>query len=257
MSQNENIFQIDPIFFVPIDCEENSKHIEEGKNTLQKKQKYSESNSEKDVNSKIKHSKEKKKEKDVIVFSKSQNDRKIKSMANSSKIYITEIFKQNWKLKARRLITKLKKKLIKQYFNVCDEDENFEDKSINKTLSWNNYENSNYINNDELFSCENNTIFINNNNNCIRLGNSNNIDNCYINLPNAPTNININFNQFNNNCQVINNSLYSINPQTKIDILFLVTSAVNDFRNCGVHGGTLLGYSRYIILKKFGTKYSS
>ena len=32
-----------------------------------------------------------------------KNDKNIKSKTNSSKIYISEIFKRNWKLKSKRL----------------------------------------------------------------------------------------------------------------------------------------------------------
>ena len=81
----------------------------------------SESSKDKDKNQKKIFVREKGKENgdEVIVFSTSVNDRDIKSMTNSSKIYVNEIFKQNWKLKSRRLITKLKKKLIKEYKNKC------------------------------------------------------------------------------------------------------------------------------------------
>ena len=49
-------------------------------------------------------------------------------MTNSSKIYICEIFKPNWKLKDRRLITKLKKILIKEYKNSCLKEANKKNK---------------------------------------------------------------------------------------------------------------------------------
>ena len=68
-----------------------------------------------------------------------KNDKNIKSKTNSSKIYISEIFKRNWKLKSKRLITKLKKKLIKQIRNSNNEDNerinsNIKNNSINHIL---------------------------------------------------------------------------------------------------------------------------
>ena len=258
---SQDIFCINPIFFVPIDCQEISKNEHELQNEMkmfeepiktknidknqieiEDKNTYDNSSSGKDSEGYVdideigtKNEKNEKSlgnngkfpkksnsdEKETIVFSTSINDPHIKSMTNSSKIYTSEIFKQNWKLKSRRLITKLKRKLIKQYNNLCnnnnnknndnsndDNDENSIDD--NNNYSHNNDYDNNYINND-AFNCK--KIFINNNNNMNN--NSNNIgnnlvDNFLINLQNIPTNININFNQFNNNCQIYNNSLNNI-----------------------------------------------
>ena len=234
---SQNIFPINPIFFVPIDNQEISKNAEEPKNNtsicsehkkpknkkkneidIEDKYTYDNSSSGKesdeyvnmdDISTKKEENKKnnektaKNEEKDIIVFSTSINDRHIKSMSNSSKIYTSEIFKQNWKLKSRRLITKLKRKLIKQYNNLCM---NNADNDNNNNYNHNDY-NNNYINNDES-NCKN--IYINNNNNMNNNSNNtgNNLaDNFFINLQKIGTNININFNQFNNNCQIYNNSL--------------------------------------------------
>lgn len=257
---SQDIFRINPIFFVPIDCQEMSKNENELQNEIkmfdepiktknidknqieiEDKNTYDNSSSGKDsdgyvdideigtkneINEKSPGNngkfpkKSKNDEKETIVFSTSINDPHIKSMTNSSKIYTSEIFKQNWKLKSRRLITKLKRKLIKQYNNLCNknndninddnDDTNVDDNFNNNNYSHNNDYDNNYINND-AFNCK--KIFINNNNNMNN--NSNNIgnnlvDNFLINLQNIPTNININFNQFNNNCQIYNNSLNNI-----------------------------------------------
>ena len=220
---SQNIFRINPIFFVPIDNQEISKNAEEPKNNtsicsehkkpknkkkneldIEDKYTYDNSSSGKesdeyvnmdDISTKKEENKKnnektaKNEEKDIIVFSTSINDRHIKSMSNSSKIYTSEIFKQNWKLKSRRLITKLKRKLIKQYNNLCM---NNADNDNNNNYNHNDY-NNNYINNDES-NCKN--IYINNNNNMNNNSNNtgNNLaDNFFINLQKIGTNININF----------------------------------------------------------------
>jgi hypothetical protein len=233
---SQNIFRINPIFFVPIDNQEISKSVEELKNNasfcsehkrpknkkkkeidIEDKYTYDNSSSGKesdeyvnmdDISTKNEENEKnnektaKNEEKDIIVFSTSINDRHIKSMSNSSKIYTSEIFKQNWKLKSRRLITKLKRKLIKQYNSLCM---NNADNDNNNNYNHNDY-NNNYINNDES---NYKNIYINNNNNMNNNSNMGNnlADNFFINLQKIGTNININFNQFNNNCQIYNNSL--------------------------------------------------
>ena len=91
---SENVFPVDPIFYMPIDTEDN-KEKQQKTDTI----KQDENNNN---------------EKNILTFSINKNDKNIKSLTNSSKIYISEIFKKNWKLKSRRLLSKLKKKLIKQ-----------------------------------------------------------------------------------------------------------------------------------------------
>ena len=88
----------------------------------------------------------------IITFSTSKTNKEIKSLANSSKIYIAEIFRRNWKLKARRLITKMKQKLIKKLNNIeSKENEN----KINYFHSRNypNNKNNIIINNNVINQC--------------------------------------------------------------------------------------------------------
>ena len=219
---SQNILHNDPIFFLPKDLEESinnkSKDVEyikilneRTKNDIKNINKkdikeeitneYFSSGKELDqiINvNRINNMKEKKdEEKEFIVYSTSINDPQIKYMANSSKIYISEIFKSNWKLKSRRLITKLKKKLIKQYnklYIMEDKIESENNVNFQSDISDNkNIMNINNINNN-IFICNNK--FINNNNNIYK----------YINPPNICTDINI-YNQYNNNYRFINNSL--------------------------------------------------
>ena len=220
---SQNIFHIDPIFFLPIDLEENiknkSKDIDNrtssnervkknikdiNKNDIEEEITNEYSSSGKELaqyinvnkNNNIKEKKDE--EKECIVYSTSINDPRIKYMTNSSKIYISEIFKSNWKLKSRRLITKLKKKLIKQYNKLYIKDDKIESDNKNVNFKSDISDNKNIMNlnniNNNIFICNNQ--FINNNNNIYK----------YINLPNVCTNINI-YNQYNNNYQLINDSL--------------------------------------------------
>ena len=222
---SHNIFQIDPIFFMPIDFEDNSKISSETEDDsqnssgdMEKKKKNNVnkineddtsneySSSGKDLGQTLDINKQNKEKSNIIVFSTSVNDPHIKSMTNSSKIYTSEIFKQNWKLKSRRLITKLKKKLIKQYKNSCLEENN--EKKNNKNneivkhnICGNKINNIKNYNNSYMTKCShimNN--YINNNNIC-----NNFIENNLLHCPNACTNIKINFNQYNNNYNIINN----------------------------------------------------
>ena len=108
----------------------------------------------------ISHSKQKgDSNKKIIKFSSIKNDHNIKSLSNSNKIYISEIFKRNWKLKSKRLIAKLKKKLIKQWKYMHNGENynykwtkfinnNFANKIINSKLNnndSNDFEYNNYI----------------------------------------------------------------------------------------------------------------
>ena len=215
---SQNIFQINPIFFMPIDLEENSKISSETEEDSQKSIEDIEKNNENYIN-KINYEDEttneysssgkdldltlhineinKKDKKVVIIFSASANDPLIKSMTNSSKIYTSEIFKQNWKLKSQRLITKLKKKLIKQYNNSCKEGTNFNNYNENKmNFKYNIYSNKNIKINKHLIECNNrlfNHNYINNNNICNNFNGNNLVHN-----RNSCTIINNNFNQCNN-----------------------------------------------------------
>ena len=259
---SQNIFPIDPIFFLPIDFEDNSKNKEEDSpksdiiyNSLERNKKNKESTENESTNEDSSSGKEldqsidsgdiqsdnskkaknadKNEQNDIIVFSKNVNDRHIKSMTNSSKIYICEIFKQNWKLKARRLITKLKKRLIKEYQNSLLKEEN-------KIGNVNNNIYNNYINKvNKVNKVNNNTIDINSmngnkidniyNNRCIYnnpiMSNnlSNNLnDNRGLNLLNIYPNLDINLNQLNNSYQINNNAIFNNNNKLEQLKKFLI-----------------------------------
>ena len=217
---SQNIFHIDPIFFLPIDLDDNLKNKEEDNpkndkiNNIKENFKKNKENTENESTNEDSSSSGKEldqsqdidelkkeentktnKEINTIVFSKSVNDPHIKSMTNSSKIYICEIFKQNWKLKARRLITKLKKRLIKEYQKSSLREEN------KKTNVYNSIYNNNYINNNSNdinnINVYKNT-FVNNSNRMYNILNGNKnfiLGNNYCN------NIGINYKQINNNYQ--------------------------------------------------------
>ena len=247
---SQNIFHTDPIFVLPIDYEEDftnvskenqnekiyNNHFEKHKKKSYKKKKTtsedensnentssgkendhsSDSSEDKDKNQKRIIGREKGEDngKEVIVFSTSVNNRHIKSMTNSSKIYVNEIFKQNWKLKSRRLITKLKKKLIKEYKNNCFKQlKEVNNNHIKNSSFKNNSMNSNNMSNNKS-NCNNNFIYNNDLKSIIyninQMSSNNNlndyIDNSnLVNYLNNCTNININFNQYNNNYQIVNN----------------------------------------------------
>ena len=151
---SQNVFLIDPIFFMPIDEEyykRKGKPIKADKTESQKiknmvglnqnqdlgiikdnhpkkiisihEENNSQSNNNQDDNQ------------STIIFSSTKNNRNIKSMSNSSKIYISEIFKRNWKLKSRRLIAKLKKKLIKKWNQSYNKEGNDFNAYISKQSS--------------------------------------------------------------------------------------------------------------------------
>ena len=52
-----------------------------------------------------------------VVFSSLNTQKSTRSMATSSKMYMCEFLKHNWKLKAKRLLVKLKKKYSKKIIN--------------------------------------------------------------------------------------------------------------------------------------------
>ena len=204
-------FQVDPIFYVPIDSEDNKKFKNKKRESYNfiKKDEYNNN-------------------KNILTFSLNKNYKNNKTMINNNKIYISQIFKNNWKFKSRRLIAKLKKRLIKQLKNY------YYKKSINdKTnLIKNNFVNqiiikSNNINNKfdfkNFFIYKDNIINkINNNNKQINnISNYNYLNNCINNCNykkiennnNVYTNFNFNFNQCNNNFNInnIKNSIINNN----------------------------------------------
>ena len=219
---SQNIFRIDPIFFLPIDLEDSSRNLsDEEQNDCDNEEKQQKSPSIKEDKMGVdkgpnKDSSEGKELVQIFVSNinkkhtaKESDKGKVKVKKNSDKIFISQFFKENWQIKSRRLITKLKKKLIKQYKNSCLK--NNDNKNIDiLNVYFNNIKkqniNSNNINN--LFDCNNN--FISNNLSTI---NNNIICNCNCfkgnnieNINNICTNININFNQYNNNYQIVDNS---------------------------------------------------
>ena len=86
-------------------------------------------------------------------------------MSNSSKIYISEIFKRNWKLKSRRLIAKLKKKLIKQWIQTNNKEINDTNVKLNKYYSNKKLIINSQSNNININDYEFNNYYIFNNNN--------------------------------------------------------------------------------------------
>ena len=52
-----------------------------------------------------------------IIFSSLNTQKSTSSMATSNKVYMCEFLKHNWKLKAKRLLVKLKKKYSKKIIN--------------------------------------------------------------------------------------------------------------------------------------------
>ena len=59
---------------------------------------------------------------EFIIFSSDKNKKQIKSLSNSSRLYINEILKKNWKVKVRKLKKRLKQKLIKKINNIENEE---------------------------------------------------------------------------------------------------------------------------------------
>ena len=120
---SQNVFLINPIFFMPIDEEYSKRKGNQNKDDKAKSQKIKNKfclNQNQDLGiikgnhpkkiisiseeNKLPTNNNQDDNQSTIIFSSAKNDRNIKSMSNSSKIYISEIFKRNWKLKSRRLI---------------------------------------------------------------------------------------------------------------------------------------------------------
>ena len=59
---------------------------------------------------------------EFITFSTDKNNKQIKSLSNSSRLYINEILKKNWKVKVRKLKKRLKQKLIKKINHIENEE---------------------------------------------------------------------------------------------------------------------------------------
>ena len=71
--------------------------------------------------------------KKLFIFSclNTEDKRQISSNADSSKIYMSEFLKHNWKLKAKRLIIKLKKRYTKKTINPEVDDKNVDSDDVN------------------------------------------------------------------------------------------------------------------------------
>ena len=133
------------IFLVPIDGNTN-KSIQDSNNEISnndqdskiqannEKVKPSEEDIKKNENEKEKNINIEK-QSELKIFSKSKN----LSVADSSKIYMSEFLKKNWKIKIKRLIIKLKKKYTKKAENLIYEEPQ-------KSIINSNIENNNLIN---------------------------------------------------------------------------------------------------------------
>ena len=74
---------------------------------------------------------------EFITFSTDKNNKQIKSLSNSSRLYINEILKKSWKTKVRKLIKRMKQKLIKKLNQIENEE--------NKQKNNNNYDINKYV----------------------------------------------------------------------------------------------------------------
>ena len=240
---SQNAFLIDPIFFIPIDEEYSKRKGKQKKNDTTKSKKIKNIvglDRNQDISiTKGNHPKkiisipEKNKSSSnsiqddnqtTIIFSSTKNDRNIKSMSNSNKIYISEIFKRNWKLKSRRLIAKLKKKLIKQWIQTNNKEINDTNANLSKYYSNNkliiNSQSNNINTNDYEF---NNYYIYNNNNinntNTLLTNNFNHI-NDNVNLKNSCKNNKIGYTNNNKNLNVSSNLVFNFNKIHNLNLNF-------------------------------------
>ena len=240
---SQNVFLIDPIFFMPIDEEYSKRKGKHKNNDITKSQIMKNKvglEQNQDLNiikgnhpKKIKSIPEENKSpsnnnqddnRTTIIFSSIKNDRNIKSMSNSSKIYISEIFKRNWKLKSRRLIAKLKKKLIKQWIQTNNKEINDTNVNLNKYNSNNKLiinSQSNKINTND-YEFNNYYVFNNNinNKNTLLTNNFNHIyDNVY--LKNMCKNNKIYYTNNNKNLNVSSNLVFNFNEIPNLNFNFI------------------------------------
>ena len=240
---SQNVFLIDPIFFIPIDEEYSKRKGKHKKNDITKSQIMKNKvglEQNQDLNiikgnhpKKIKSIPEENKSPSInnqddnrttIIFSSIKNDRNIKSMSNSSKIYISEIFKRNWKLKSRRLIAKLKKKLIKQWIQTNNKEINDTNANLSKYYSNNKLiinSQSNKINTND-YEFNNYYIFNNNINNKNTLL-TNNFNHIYdnVNLKNMCKNNKIYYTNNNKNLNVSSNLVFNFNEIPNLNFNFI------------------------------------
>jgi hypothetical protein len=239
---SQNVFLIDPIFFVPID-EEYSKRKEKHnkcdnakskkiknmagldkfrdidiirRNHLKNMISIPEKNKSPSNNSQDNNQ-------EIIIFSSTINDRNIKSMSNSSKIYISEIFKRNWKLKSRRLITKLKKKLIKQWTQTYNKEINDINANLINTCSNNKIIINSQSNNTNYNDSEFNNYYIYNNNvknnNTILTNNINNIN--FVNMDNVYKALYFGYKNNNKNLNISRNLVFNYSEIPNINFNYI------------------------------------
>ena len=106
-------------------------------------------------------------QKNIKIYSTSLLSKDI-SIADSSKIYMSEFLKKNWKIKIKRLVIKLKKRYTKQVQKSILEEDNKSSNISNKT------ENSKFIENYNSINFDDNSKLLNQNyNNCNQIINNN------------------------------------------------------------------------------------
>ena len=199
------------IFLVPVDGNANKNTIENKNQSFEEQNKKNDIEIEKDENieeiynndyfdiEKIPNNKKiKEKQNNVKIYSSSLISKNI-SIADSSKIYMSEFLKKNWKIKIKRLIIKLKKRYTKQVQKSILEEDNKSSNISNKT------ENSKFIENYNSINFDDNSKLLHQNyNNCNQIIN-NNINN--INFQNYNNNnLNISKNQQNYHNSYIDNN---------------------------------------------------
>ena len=175
------------IFLVPVDGNANKNTIENKNQSFEEQNKKNDIEIEKDENieeiynndyfdiEKIPNNKKiEEKHNNVKIYSSSLISKNI-SIADSSKIYMSEFLKKNWKIKIKRLIIKLKKRYTKQVHKSILEEKNKFSNINNKTDNnkfIENYNSINFYDNSKLFHQNfddynqslNNNVIINNNN---------------------------------------------------------------------------------------------
>ena len=240
---SQNVFLIDPIFFMPIDEEYYKRKGKPNKADKTESQKIKnmvglnqnqdlgiiKDNHPKKIISFLKENKSssnssQNNNQSTIIFSSTKNNRNIKSMSNSSKIYISEIFKRNWKLKSRRLIAKLKKKLIKKWTQTYNKEGNGKNVNINKNCSNNKIIINSQSNNINNYDYEFDNYYINTNNiknsNTVLKNNFYNNINDFINLQNACKNIKFGYTNDNTNLNICN-LVYNYNKIPNLNFNFI------------------------------------
>jgi hypothetical protein len=237
---SQNVFLIDPIFFMPIDEEYSQRKEKHNKTEIKKSKKiknmdgldkyqdidiirrnqlkkiisFPEKNKSPSINSQDDNQ-------ETIIYSSSINDRNIKSMSNSSKIYISEILNRNWKLKSRRLITRLKKKLIKQWTQVYSKEINDTNSNLSNIFSNNKIIINSKSNNVNFNGSGFNNYYIYNNN--IKNNNTvltNNISDI-VNLENTCKTINFDYKNNNNNLNISSNLVCNYTEIPNINFNFI------------------------------------